>query len=118
MPYKSRRTHEAPEIFIKDRFWRWRMIGGHPPEIGFPHHRRLCELNDGELHFYQKDAHIGLERRNCNSRSDLGRKKMTESEAGFGIFRTDTIAAREIIVTSDTVLAEKRAQVLQPLRQA
>ena len=45
----------AREIFIKDRFWRLRMVAGRSPEIGFPHHRWLCELNDGELHFYQKD---------------------------------------------------------------
>ncbi|MGB0629373.1 MAG: methyltransferase domain-containing protein [Alphaproteobacteria bacterium] len=108
----------AREIFIKDRFWRLRMIGGKSPEIGFPHHRWLCELNDGELHFYQKDAHIGLDRKNYISRADLGRKKMTESEAGIGIFWNDTITAREIIVTSDTLLAEKREQILGRLRQA
>lgn len=108
----------AREIFIKDRFWRLRMVAGRSPEIGFPHHRWLCELNDGELHFYQKDSNISLNRRNYISRSDLGRKKLAENEAGIGIFWTDTVAAREIIVTSDTLLAEKRTQVLQQLRQA
>ena len=107
----------AREIFIKDRFWRLRMIGGYAPEIGFPHHRWLCELNDGELHFYQKDSHIGLKRKNFISRMDLGRKKMTESEAGIGIFWTDTISAKEIIVTSDTLLAEKRKTILNNLRR-
>ena len=108
----------AREIFIKDRFWRLRMVAGRSPEIGFPHHRWLCELNDGELHFYQKDSNISLNRRNYISRFDQGRKKLAENEAGIGIFWTDTVAAREIIVTSDTLLAEKRTQVLQQLRQA
>lgn len=108
----------AREIFIKDRFWRLRMVAGRSPEIGFPHHRWLCELNDGELHFYQKDSNISLNRRNYISRFDQGRKKLAENEAGIGIFWTDTVAAREIVVTSDTLLAEKRTQVLQQLRQA
>ena len=107
----------AREIFIKDRFWRLKLAGGKLPEIGFPHHRWLCEYDDGEFRFYQKDSQIGLDRNRFITRSDLGRKKMTETEAGIGIFWSGTVSAREEIVTSESLLAEKRTQILNELRQ-
>lgn len=105
----------AREIFVKDRFARAKMFLGKMPEIGFPHHRWFCELNDGELHFFHKGQEVGMGRASYITRGELGRK-MTEVESGIGIFWTGTFTAREIIIGAHESLAEKKTKFLKQLK--
>ena len=105
----------AREIFVKDRFARLKMLFGKMPEIGFPHHRWFCELNDGELHFFHKGQEVGIDRNSYMTRGELGRK-MTEAESGIGIFWTDSFTAREIIIGAHESLAEKKIKLLNQLK--
>ncbi len=105
----------AREIFIKDRFARLKMFLGRTPEIGFPHHRWFCELNDGELHFFRKGLDVGLDPARYITRGELGRK-LTEAESGIGVFWSNSFIAKEIIEISDDSLAEKKTTVLAHLK--
>lgn len=103
------------EIFVKDRFARLKMYLGRTPEIGFPHHRWFCELNDGELHFFRKGLDVSLDPARYITRGELGRK-LTEAESGIGLFWSDSFIAKEIIEISNDSLAEKKTTVLAHLK--
>jgi hypothetical protein len=104
----------AREIFVKDRFSRFKMLLGRTPEIGFSHHRWFCELNDGELHFFRKGLDVGLDPAYYISRGELGRK-LTEAESGIGLFWSDRIIAKEIIEISSNSLAKSKTKILSGL---
>ena len=105
----------AREIFVKRRFARLKMFLGRAPEIGFSHHRWFCELNDGELQFFRKGLDIALDPARYITRAELGRK-LTQEEAGIGLFWHDSFVAREVIETSSDMLAEKKKMLLARLQ--
>jgi len=105
----------AREIFVKDRFARFKMLFGKVPEIGFQHHRWYCELNGNEFDFYNKGLEVGLDPARYITRAALGRK-MTEAESGLGLFWTDSFGAKEVIFFTDDSLAEKRDELLASLK--
>ncbi len=107
----------AREIFVKDRLARLKMLIGVVPEIGSSHHRWICELNGGELHFFRKGLDLAMDANFFLTRNELGRK-LTEAESGIGLFWTGSFVAREIIQVLDTDLVEKKRQILAELRQA
>jgi SAM-dependent methyltransferase len=107
------------EIFAKERWAALAARCGHPPEVGFYHHRWFVEADASHLRFLAKTAEVTRDPGYYITRSSLGRK-MREEESGIGIFWDGAITAEEtIIIDADEArrdLRRFRESVLARLR--
>ena len=103
------------EIYCKSRFSRARALAGGFPEVGFPHHRWFCEIDDGHVRFLRKSLQSIERRAFYITRGELGRK-LTEAESGACLFWEESFSAEEVFDVPDDALAAFKAEALAELR--
>ena len=106
--FKASPEPREREIFAKDRWAALAARVGHPPEVGFYHHRWFVEAEGTHLRFLAKTSELLRDPGYYITRSSLGRK-LREEESGLGIFWAGEVTADEtIIVDADEARADLR----------
>lgn len=105
----------AREIYAKARFFRLRSALGAIPEIGFYHHRWLCEIEGNHVRFVRKTHQLAMSHDFFIRRAELGRK-MTEAESGVCLWWDGAFTAEEVFDLSDDELRARKARILAALK--
>lgn len=104
------------EIFAKARFFRLRALLGHVPEIGFYHHRWMCEIEGSHMRFLRKSHQLAMDRAFFLTRAEVGRK-LSEEESGICLWWDDSFSVEEVFEVSDEDLRRFKAGRLRELRK-
>ncbi len=105
----------AREIYAKARFFRLRSALGAIPEIGFYHHRWLCEIDGKHIRFFRKTHQLAMNRDFFIRRAELGRK-MIEAESGTCLWWDGAFTAEEVFDLSDDDLRDFKVRTLAALK--
>jgi len=105
----------AREIFSKARLFRLKAFLGDVPEVGFYHHRWLCEIEGGHVRFMRKTHELVMDRGFYITRAELGRK-MTEEESGRCLWWEGGFTAEEVFRVSRDEMRDFKRRALAALR--